>query len=313
MASMPRHPAGVSSSRTSTQVDTIQRYRIGSTTVTRVTELIRPEVPSDFLFPARDRTVLTHDRPRWIGAENASADGQILTLSVHSWIVQTGRHTIVIDTGAGNGKSRPLNPLFDQLDTPYLERLAAAGVQPADVDFVLITHLHVDHVGWNTIRSGERWVPTFPNAQYVFSEAEYRFYADEQHVRTPSAGVFADSVQPVVDAGQALLIDAEHQQPVDGFTFHRTKGHSFDHLSISLASDGEHALFSGDVMHHPVQVAKPEWNSVFCEFGDDAQRSRLWALNHAADHRATFFSSHFPGTSAGVVERDDTGFVWIPR
>lgn len=294
-------------------MDTIQRYRIGNATVTRVTELILPEVPSDFLFPDRDRTILTHDRPHWIGSENTSADGKNLALSVHSWIVQTGRHTILIDTGAGNGKSRPLNPLFHRLDTPYLERLAAAGVKPADVDFVLITHLHVDHVGWNTVHDGSRWVPTFPNARYVFSEAEYRFYADERHVQTPSAGVFADSVQPVVDAGQALLIDAENQQPVDGFTFHKTRGHSFDHLSIGLVSGGEHGLFSGDVMHHPVQVAQPGWNSVFCEFQDDARRSRLWALNFAADNRATFFSSHFPGTSAGVVERHDGGFVWIPR
>jgi glyoxylase-like metal-dependent hydrolase (beta-lactamase superfamily II) len=295
-------------------VDTLQRYRIGNTTVTRVTELLLPEIASEFLFPDRDRAILSPtDRPRWLGADDVSPDGQTLALSVHSWIVQTGRHTIVIDTGAGNGKHRPLNPVFDQLDNPYLQRLAAAGVEPADVDFVLITHLHVDHVGWNTVRQGDRWVPTFPNAQYVFSAAEYAFYEDSEHVQTPSAGVFEDSVQPVVDAGQALLIDADHQQPVDGFTFHRTKGHSFDHLSISLTSDGEYALFAGDVMHHPVQVAKPEWNSVFCEFPDDARRSRLWALDYAANHAAVLFSSHFPGTSAGAVERDDTGFVWLSR
>jgi glyoxylase-like metal-dependent hydrolase (beta-lactamase superfamily II) len=312
MTSMPSHSPGPSD-RNRTQLDTIQRYRIGDAIVTRVTELALPEIPSGFLFPDRDRSILTHHRPRWIGPENASADGETLNLSVHSWIVQIGGRTIVIDTGAGNDKSRPLNPIFDRLETPYLERLAAAGIQREDVDFVLVTHLHVDHVGWNTVRDGKRWVPTFPNALYVFSEAEYRFYADEEHVQTPSAGVFADSVQPIVDAGKALLIDAGHQQPVEGFTFHRTKGHSFDHLSISLTSNGEHALFSGDVMHHPVQVAKPDWNSVFCEFQDDARVSRLWALNYAAELGATFFSSHFPGTSAGIVSREAGGFVWLPR
>ena len=312
MTSMSWHPPGPCD-RNPIQVDTIQRYRIGDATVTRVTELILPEVSCAFLFPDRDRTILTHDRPRWIGPENVSPDGETLALSIHSWIVQTDQHTVVIDTGAGNGKSRPRNPIFDRLETPYLERLAAAGIQPGDVDLVLVTHLHVDHVGWNTVRKGERWVPTFPNAQYVFSEAEYRFYAEEEHVQTPSAGVFEDSVQPIVDAGQALLIDTAHQPPLDGFTFHRTKGHSFDHLSISLTSNGEYALFSGDVMHHPVQVAKPEWNSVFCEFQDEAQASRLWALNYAADHGATFFSSHFTGTSVGTVNREDGGFVWLPR
>lgn len=293
-------------------MDTIQRYRVGDAIVTRVTDLILPEVPSEYIFPDRDRSILMQDRPRWIGAENTSADGQQVALSVHSWVVQKDGRTILIDTGVGSGKSRPLNPIFDQLDTPYLQRLAAAGVKPEDVDTVLITHLHVDHVGWNTIRNGERWVPAFPNARYIFSAEEYRYYSNEEHVQTPSAGVFADSVQPIVDAGQAVLLNAAEVLPIEGFAFHSTKGHSFDQVSISLTSNGEHALFSGDVMHHPVQVAKPEWNSVFCEFQDDAQRSRLWALNYAADHRATFFSSHFPGTSVGVVERDDSGFVWIP-
>ena len=297
-------------------MDTIQRYRIGNATVTRVAELELPEIPSAYLFPDRDRTILASDAPAWIGRESVSQNGEALALSVHTWVVQTGEHTILIDTGAGNGKSRPLNPVFDQLDTPFLERLAAAGVHPEDVDFVLITHLHVDHVGWNTVRRGVEWVPTFPNATYVFSDAEYRFYADETHVQTPSAGVFEDSVQPIINAGQAVLIDAQVKATLDGldgFTFYPTKGHSFDHLSIGFTSNGEHALFSGDVMHHPIQVAKPEWNSTFCEFPDDAQRSRLWALHHSSDRKALFFSSHFPGTSVGLVELHDGRFIWIPR
>ncbi|WP_133650310.1 MBL fold metallo-hydrolase [Paraburkholderia flava] len=294
-------------------MDKIQSYQIGNATVTRVTELTLSEIPADYLFPNRDRSVLADARPHWINSENTAEDGQSVALSVHSWIVRLAGKTILIDTGVGNGKSRPLNPVFNQLDTPYLSRLAAAGVQPADIDLVLITHLHVDHVGWNTVLAGNRWVPTFPNAKYVFSAPEYEFYANEKHVQTPSAGVFADSVQPIVDAGQAVLIDAAKQQSVHGFTFHQTKGHSFDHLSITLESAGELALFSGDVMHHPVQVAKPDWNSVYCEFQEDARRSRYWALNFAADNRATFFSSHFPGTSVGVVERDATGFKWIAR
>ncbi|MGF6413648.1 MBL fold metallo-hydrolase [Paraburkholderia sp. MM5482-R1] len=297
-------------------MDTIHRYRIGSATVTRVAELVLPEIPSAYLFPDRDRTILANDPPPWIGRENVSQDGETLALSVHSWIVQTEGRTVLIDTGAGNGKHRPLNPVFNQLDTPYLQRLAAAGVQPADVDFVLITHLHVDHVGWNTVRKGDAWRPTFANATYVFSGAEYRFYADEVHVQTPSVGVFEDSVQPIIDAGQALLIDAQSQptlEGLEGFTFYQTKGHSFDHLSFGFTSEGQHALFSGDVMHHPIQIAKPEWNSTFCEFPDDAERSRLWALNHAADRHSLFFSSHFPGTSVGVVERQADGFAWLPR
>jgi len=289
-----------------------QPYQIGRATISRVTELILPAIPSSFLFPDWDPAVLERNLP-WLARDNTAPDGQTLTLSVHSWVVKIDDYTIVIDTGAGNGKSRPLNALFNQLDTPYLQRLQAVGVTPEDVDFVLITHLHIDHVGWNTVRDGDRWVPTFPNAKYLFSQAEYNFYADPANVQAPSAGVFEDSVQPILDAGQAILIDADDDPLLEGLVFHRTKGHSYDHLSISIESEGQTAFFSGDVMHHPVQVAKPEWNSVFCEFTEDARHSREWALEFAADKQALFFSSHFPGTSTGLVQRQKQGFIWLPR
>ena len=122
-------------------------------------------------------------------------------LSTHSWLVQTGTQTVLIDTASGNDKLRPLNLLFNQLKTGWLDNLRATGVEPEDVDVVLLSHLHVDHVGWNTRLENGRWVPTFPNARYLFSEAEYQFYADPNNVRDPSDGIFADSVEPVVAAG----------------------------------------------------------------------------------------------------------------
>jgi glyoxylase-like metal-dependent hydrolase (beta-lactamase superfamily II) len=289
-----------------------RHYQIGDATVSRIEELTFPEIPASYLFPDWIASLKGRDVP-WLGPENVSADGQTLSLSFHTWLVRIRGLTILIDTGAGNGKHRPLNPAFDQLDNPYLQRLAAAGVTPESVDYVVITHLHVDHVGWNTVRSGDRWVPTFSNATYLFSRTEYEFYADPKHVQQPSAGVFEDSVQPVVDAGQARFIAAGDDLPIDGFKLHRTKGHSYDHLSVSLKSAGQTALFGGDVMHHPVQVAVPEWNSVFCEFPDDARHSRLWALRFAAENHALFFSSHFPGTSVGVIERRGQEFAWLPR
>jgi glyoxylase-like metal-dependent hydrolase (beta-lactamase superfamily II) len=293
-------------------MEDIRRYQVGRATINRVTELVLPTIPTTFLFPEWDPAVMPRDLD-WLDSGNISSDGQTLALSVHSWVVRTDQHTIVIDTGAGNGKDRPLNTIFHHLDTPYLSRLEAAGVAREDVDFVLITHLHVDHVGWNTVREGDRWVPTFPNAKYVFSKAEYEFYADPANVQTPSAGVLEDSVKPVIDAGLAILIDADSPPLLEGLKFHSTKGHSYDHLSISLESQGQTALFSGDVMHHPVQVAMPEWNSVFCEFQEEARLSRRWALDFAAQRQAHFFSSHFPGTSAGLVERKGEGFAWLPR
>jgi glyoxylase-like metal-dependent hydrolase (beta-lactamase superfamily II) len=294
-----------------TTVHSARHYQIGDATVSRVEELVLPDIPASYLFPEWDTKLMGRNVP-WLGPENISTNAQTLALSVHTWVVRIAGLTVLIDTGAGNGKHRPLNPTFNQLDNPYMQRLAAAGVTPEAVTHVVITHLHVDHVGWNTVWSGDQWVPAFPNATYLFSRAEYEFYADASHVQTPSAGVFEDSVQPIVDAGQARFIGTGEGPLIDGLTLHGTKGHSYGHLSVSLESAGQFALFSGDVMHHPVQVAVPEWNSVFCEFPDDARRSRMWALQFAAENNALFCSSHFPGTSAGWIERRDQEFVWLP-
>ena len=289
-----------------------QRYQIGEVEVTRVTELVLPNIAPAFLYPDWNNQVAA-EQASWLAPEHMSVDHQHFILSVHTWVVKTPRHTILIDTGAGNGKQRPLNPVFHQLNSPYLQRLAAAGVQPEDVDFVFTTHLHIDHVGWNTVWRDGHWVPTFPNAKYVFSQREFAFYSDPAHVHSPSAGVFDDSVLPIVEAGQAVMIDADGSEFIDGLAFHRSKGHSYDHLSISLRSGDRHGLFPGDVMHNPVQIAKPAWNSVFCEFQDDARLSRRWALDYAVEHQAVFFSSHFAGTSAGNIVRNGERYRWLPR
>lgn len=289
----------------------VRRYRVGNATVTRITEQVLA-VPSTYLYPQWE-TSFAEQNVHWLGAGHISTDLQSLALSIHSWVIQIDGKTLLIDTASGNGKQRPLNPIFHQLDTLYLQRLKAAGVSPEDVDLVLITHLHVDHVGWNTRLHEGQWVPTFPNAKYLFSKPEYDFYGNPENVQDPSAGVFEDSVQPIVEAGLALWFDADGHGLLPGIAVHSTKGHSYDHLSFSLESGGQHALFSGDVMHHPIQVARPEWNSVFCEFQEDARRSRLWALEYAAAHEALFFSSHFADTSVGVVRRQGEQFQWRDR
>ncbi len=121
--------------------------------------------------------------------------------SVHSWVLRTKHNTILIDSCAGNDKHRPSLPRFHQLKLPFLERLATAGVTPESVDFVLCTHLHADHCGWNTRLLDGRWVPTFPNAKYVFSKAEQDHWAGPAGRQGFNAGVYADSVLPVVESG----------------------------------------------------------------------------------------------------------------
>ena len=287
-------------------------FQIGQATVTRISEFSLSNFTPAMLLPDWNSKVLT-ELPDQITSKMMDADQAHLLLSVHSWLVRDRDRTILIDTGVGNGKARPDALYFNHLNTPYLERLQAAGCEPEDIDYVLLTHLHVDHVGWNTQWKNGCWVPTFPNARYIFARAEYDYFTDPQNFSDRNRTSFAvqkDSVAPVIEAGLADLIEIDGSEPIAGFTFYPTPGHSIAHSSIVLRSGGETALFAGDVMHHPVQVFRPKWNSVFDAFPEAAQQSRAWALTFAADHQATVFSSHFPASSIGGVERNEPGFIW---
>ncbi len=301
-------------------------YRIGDVTVTRIDELTLDGSSQAALYLGSDPAALERHRDRF-GPGSIQAGTGNLIQSIHSWLLRTPRHTILVDTATGNDKHRPDAPMLDQLHEPYLARLAAAGVRPEAVDYVLLTHLHADHVGWNTRRVDGRWVPTFRNARHVFSNIEQAYneaLADGRTpdaearpgpalgrmVRTPSPGVYDDSVRPVIEAGLADLIPIDGQEFLDGLSFLRTPGHSIDHASIRLVSQGQEALFVGDVMHHPLQVYEPDLTSRYCEFPQAGLGSRLWALEQAADRAATVFTSHFAETSAGRVTRAGGRFAW---
>jgi glyoxylase-like metal-dependent hydrolase (beta-lactamase superfamily II) len=180
---------------------------------------------------------------------------------------------------------------------------------PVAVDYVLCTHLHVDHVGRNTRLQDGRWVPAFPHARYVFSRAEYEHWSGPAGKDGPNGGVYEDSVLPVVEAGLAEIIDGAGEV-ADSLVLLPTPGHTAGHLAVPLAANGDEALFTGDLMHNPLQVYRPEWNSVFCEDVEAARISRPWALEHAAERQATVFTAHFGGSSAGHVQRKSERFAW---
>jgi glyoxylase-like metal-dependent hydrolase (beta-lactamase superfamily II) len=281
-------------------------HRIGAATITRVDET-RFALAPDLLFPA-----WTEDDGRALEARFAT-DSLDLTnarvpLKTHLWVVELGGTTFVVDTGIGNGKSRPFSALFDRLDNPVLERLDAAGFRRERIDYVLLTHLHVDHVGWNTHWQDGRWTPVFPNATYVFGERERDFFGTPEG--EPRRMVYDDSVLPVIEAGQARTVPDEGEEILDGIRFLPTFGHSSGHMAIEIRSRGETALFSGDVMHSAVQVHRPEWNSMFCLDQEQARASRQRLLAHAADTNATVFAAHFAESSAGTVRRSGDGYEW---
>jgi len=281
-------------------------YRVGDATIMKVTER-QLSLNASTLFSDFEPAVICEHRS-WLAGDHLDASEENLILNVHTWVVRNGGRTILVDTGIGNHKNRPFGDVFHQLETPYLQDLALVGVNPGDVDLVLLTHLHVDHVGWNTRLQNGKWVPTFPNARYVLATVEREFY--DTAAGEKRRMVFDDSVLPVIEAGLTDEIGADGGEYLPGIRFHPTPGHSPGHMSIEIESAGALALFTGDVWHHPIQVYRPHWNSMFCADLEHATRSRRWVLEHAVRTGATLFTPHFAGTSAGTVRRIGDGFSW---
>lgn len=288
------------------------KYRIGEVTVEKIEEQVLRSVDPLFLYPHLDRAEFNRARDDLV-EKDLEASREEVRLSIHSWLVRTPDKVVLVDAGSGNNKKRPQNPSFHMQSLDFLARLEASGVRPEDVDYVINTHLHVDHSGWNTILRDGSWVPTFPNARYLFPETEVWHYGSaegQNDANWHSQGVFEDSVLPIIEGGVAVLVPADGGEILKGFEFLPTPGHSIGHMSIRLSSEGQLGLFGGDVLHHPLQVYNPEWNTTFCEFADKARASRDRVLQNLAETDALYFATHFPGSSAGRVSRRENAFAW---
>lgn len=268
-------------------------FRLGDTTVTRVEDNLGPSLEVNVMFPGFRRAIFEAERD-WLVPTFLGADGTRLRTSIHSWLVRTPHHTILIDSCIGNDKARSL-PHFHMRSEPWLERLAAAGARPEDVDFVMCTHLHADHVGWNTRLVDGRWVPTFPRAKYLFGRTEFERWDPRRPgcgYNAFNAGVFEDSILPVVAAEQMILVDAGHA-PDERLTIEAAPGHTPGHVKIRLQSDGSEGMFSGDILHHPLQVPYPELCSMFDDDMGRALHTRLALLGDIADRDVLLFTAHF--------------------
>ena len=273
---------------------------IGDIEVTRVVEAAGSFAPVDFLLPGFNPEIL--QRHRWLQPGFVDAAMQVV-MSFHSYLLRTTRHTILVDGCVGNGKERPLRPMWHRQEVPYLERLAAAGVQPEQIDFVFCTHLHADHVGWNTRLKGGRWVPTFPNARYIFGRREYEHWEALQRAgEEPNHGSFADSVLPVMEAGLADLVESDHELET-GLHLEAAYGHTPGTCLLHARSRGQHGVFTGDVMHTPVQLADPALSSRFCSDPVLSARTRQALCERYAETQSTLFTGHFPAPSAARIVR----------
>jgi len=289
----------------------MQTRTIGDITVTRVEEILGPGFLPTELYPDFQPDVLERHGDWLLPNHYHQRSGRLIG-SVHSWVVRTAHHTILVDTCIGNDKTRNGFPSWSNRQGPFLERLAEAGVAPEAVDFVLCTHLHVDHVGWNTRLLDGRWVPTFPKAKYLFARREYEHWLateGRQADQRASDGSFGDSVLPVMEAGQAVLVEGDHAVD-DGLVLAPAPGHTPGHVTLKLASRDREGLFTGDIMHHPLQVYYPDWNSRFCTDPVQARQTRRQVLEFCADRRALMLPAHFGLPHAGRVSRQGNAFAF---
>ncbi|MCK9929086.1 MBL fold metallo-hydrolase [Frankia sp. Mgl5] len=222
-------------------------------------------------------------------------DSKNFRFSNHSWLLRVDGLTVLIDPCTGNGRTGR-GPYFDGLNLPYLERLAAIGVTPDDVDIVFCTHLHHDHCGWNTRQDGREWVPTFLRAAYLFVDDEYRRWdtaSTAMHPNEFNPNVFDECVRPVVEAGLAKIVPIPHTIS-PSLTIEPAPGHTVGHAMLRLVSGGVRAYFTGDAFHHPVQLTRPELHLPGCDDLATAIATRRALVRRALDETAFLFPAHFP-------------------
>lgn len=277
--------------------------RIGDVTIQSVVEIPRSAYPTTTMLPdATPEGVARHHgwlRPHFWDDTTGDLGSRIQT-----YVVRTPRSTVLIDTCVGNDKHRDESPLWHRRRGRWLDDLAAvAGVTPEQVDLVVCTHLHVDHVGWNTRLVDGRWVPTFPRAAYVVAGEEWDYWRYEKDE------CIKDSVVPVVEAGRVKLVETTYR--IDPWLrYEPAPGHTPGHACVRLTTSAGEAVFSGDLMHRVVQVAEPQWSSRFCYDGRQAAATRRAFLDRHADSGTLILAAHFP--RPGYVVRENGGFRFTP-
>lgn len=278
-----------------------QRWTIGDVRITSIVEAQTDGIPPSFFFP--DATEEVVKRHAWLHPHFAHSDGRV-HLRVQAFVIEVGGRTVVVDPCVGNGKKR-LQPFWNDQSWPFMERFVAAGFDPTAVDLVVHTHLHVDHVGWDTHLEAGRWRPTFSNARHVYVRQELEWNASDPDPETSQ--IRADSIAPVLDAGLADIVDPDADLG-GGLRLAPTAGHTPGHASLWVDSHGQRALLTGDVIHHPVQCAEPTIGFVSDADAEQARITRRALLAEAAGADALVFGAHFPTTPGGRITVD--GAAW---
>jgi glyoxylase-like metal-dependent hydrolase (beta-lactamase superfamily II) len=278
-------------------------WKIGDVTVSRLVEM---EIPVPYHEKYSFLKEATPDALRtmpWLYPHFVTAEGA-MHLSIHALLVNAPGVKMIVDTCIGNDKSRKL--LRGQsLHTPFLKHLADAGFGRNDVDTVVCTHLHVDHVGWNTMLVDDKWTPTFPKARYLIGRKEYEHWMQEGEGETVE--IMTDSVKPIFDAGLAQMVDMDHRISPE-LRLMPSTGHTPGHVCVVIESQGKTAIITGDMMHHPCQIAHPEWASEFDSDKAAASTTRRSLVKDWADQPVLVIGTHFAAPTAGHIKRDGASY-----
>ncbi len=283
------------------------RFAVGAVTIDRIVEEERAIFDALTFFPTLTPELLAENRD-WLAPTGLDAATGKLIFCVQSYVLRTPHHTILVDSCIGDGKSIPGIPEWHRKSgSTYLDALAAAGLGVADIDIVLCTHLHVDHVGWNTRLADGRWVPTFPNARYIFARQELDYWL-ARHAGTP-LDTMAESVIPILEAKRAELVTSDHAID-DTVRLEPTPGHTIGHVALRVASSGEAAVLAGDLIHSPLQARYPEISMRSDYDPAQAAATRRRFLECACDTPSLVCTAHFPSPSCGHVTRWGAGFAF---
>jgi glyoxylase-like metal-dependent hydrolase (beta-lactamase superfamily II) len=280
----------------------------GDIRVDAISEIDRWMVDAALLLPDSTPGAVA-EHLNWLGPNLVDSSSGMLVMSMHAYLIRTRHHTILFDTCCGNDKERPGDapPRPHRMQTAFLENLARAGVLPEQVDYVMCSHLHFDHVGWNTRLRDGQWVPTFPNAKYLISRGEYEFWSDAVKSgfgSTYSRAAFQDSVLPIVRHELAVLVEDNHlleNELPDEIRYVPLVGHTKHHCGLHLSSRAQDAILTGDAIHHPIQLARTDWVQAPCYDKAAAQQTVRTLIDRYVDTSTKVLTAHFPTPTAGYV------------
>ncbi|MEL7154205.1 MAG: MBL fold metallo-hydrolase [Pseudomonadota bacterium] len=291
-------------------------YRIGEVEIWRVLECVSALMPIRQFFPTlTDEDFEAHRNliePHGMTVDPDTGEHWIV-LPVQAFLLRTPHHLVLVDACVGNHKTLPTLPMWnDQRSSRFMAALTAAGARPEDVTHVMCTHLHVDHVGWTTQLRDGRWVPTFPNAKVMATQADldHARTGAETHPDLNPGHIWRQTIQPLLDADLFEVVESDHGIG-DAIRFRPTPGHTPGHVSVEIALPHEvGAVVTGDLIHSPIQCALPEMSPRVDFDKTLAAQTRRQFLGEAAESRQLMLSSHFPLPSVGRIDKHGEAFRW---